>query len=1436
LNVLRVLCASAALFLAAPTLHAQEVDDAHIRREIDRDPARAVDELNGLIKSASESTRPKLLLLRAQALAKLGEKKFALEDAKAILEGPGAEELETETATLVRSLEGLEVELHAPRGLLVPGPTSVAIVGSGRGALPVEWAVYRIDERKLREALSARPDLEALLARPPALALSRVDAGHARIEARGAFEQSVPVEATRAPGIYLVAANVGLVPVRATLRVARHALAARATASGLLAWTFDRATGEPRDGAALDLLGDRLERLGATDTAGLLEMRPASRGRLLAWSEGALATLSLDGVAFPASAAAPLDLLVTRPLLHPGETARALAVSPVVSSTHRVLLVDPAGQTLLEREVSLDANGAGSLEVVLPRVARSGVWKLATPGGDASFRVEPWPKTPAFSVEIPELAARGRGARFVAGDALLCHVRALGCAGAAASWTLRPRGSGAVIARGAGPLDEDGELKVAFRPLPPGDLVLEALVHDVAGRDGQESVLLHVDPSRLAIELGAEPPLAARTGETFDFHLAIVDLEGKRAHDVSLVASASVDGRKIAWLEARLDSNVATLHVPLDADGLVQVGVLARSPLGEARLERTIAVVREALPAGAALLVDRDEHRPGERARLFARMPRERGWALVTKERGGIRARAVERFERGMLAAEIPLEASDEPGVDLVVACVDSGVLVAQRRHVTISRASKLEAALEVRGPEPLELEVRASEAGAPVVAGLEVLASDARAFELLTGTASAHGFARPAPGAFFSQLVEVDERGVSVAQASRPRALGGRDAVGGGADDDPALLARARSLALAPDFLSVATTDSAAVVSVPIAGDLRVEAVVARDGRFARASRDALVEPGLAVFVDVPPRLVEGDEGEVEATVVNALDQPREVKVTWVPRGLILRGSPRLMEAKPAPGHELEADALWVAIPAHGRARLAFLVKAPAPGRAELEVAALAETLRAQATGTALVHGRSAAREATLSGVVLPGHDVKLELLPWLDDASRPEAVAAELVLQPGVAHAASDALRVVRSSDELDPETLAARLAPDVAALGSLSGIEIAAVDTDALLSLLELQRPDGSWPSSATASALEAVSAVSSAGLSGPSTETGFLLGPSIERGVRAAHRELAMSTLPEKPALLVALARARGVSKDELDAVFARRAELDALGRFTLGRALVLAGDPERARALIGGSPGTTTEAVAAELLLLSELGEDPARRLAIARGPLVEQRSGLVWSSPRETALAARSLLEVAVVSSLRPVRVTSDWLKDGRHAPVPRKLDGRLVQEVRSVTLGAAGGDFGLYAFTVRWTKLTQGLKPLDRGLTLKRSCSRFVQNEDGTTALEPVTVRGVPRGSELRVTLALETHAIDPIVVEEPLPAGVRFLGEVGSSGAVVEAREARLVIRFPGTGSLTRSFTYALRAERPGDWRALVAQGRLVGRTEIAGESEEWLLRVKD
>ncbi|MEZ0230592.1 MAG: hypothetical protein ACAI25_18365, partial [Planctomycetota bacterium] len=305
-------------------------------------------ELNALVRKNTEpEKKPLLLVLRAEALALLGEKADALEDARSALAIVRDEKLEDEASRLVQTLRGVAAELRAPRGSLLPGSTSVAILGSARGALAVEWALYRIDDQKLRALLARSPDratggstavLDALLRRPPPEILARADGGRFSIEAKGRFEHALEVPATRTPGLYLLVASVADVPVRATLEVARHGLAARLTASGALVWAFDRLTGEPREGAALDRLADHgADALGVTDRSGLATMERVE-GQLLAWSEGALARLSLapsssDGIARSTRAVAPLDLLVERPLVRPGESVRALAVSPVGSAT-----------------------------------------------------------------------------------------------------------------------------------------------------------------------------------------------------------------------------------------------------------------------------------------------------------------------------------------------------------------------------------------------------------------------------------------------------------------------------------------------------------------------------------------------------------------------------------------------------------------------------------------------------------------------------------------------------------------------------------------------------------------------------------------------------------------------------------------------------------------------------------------------------------------------------------------------------------------------------------------------------------------------------------------------------------------------------------------------------------------------------------------------
>ncbi|HZV02323.1 MAG TPA: hypothetical protein VFF73_36785, partial [Planctomycetota bacterium] len=425
-------------------------DEAHFRREIDRDPARAVDELNASVRAAKEEERPLLLLLRAVALARLGEKRDALEDARAVLAEPREERIEVEAASLVRGLRGISVEIVPPSSPRVAERATVALVGSARGALPCEWTVYRVDERRLRESLAVRPDLDELLRRPPARVLARIDSGRETLDAAGAFERKIAVEAAREPGIYHVAATVADVPLRTTLRIARHGVAVRVTAERALAFVFDLETGEPREGALVDVIGARYDPVGATDALGVRELG-LERGRVLAWADGSFAPLSLEDVAPPTSAAPPVDLVLARPLAHPGETVHAVALARP-GTAHRVTLRDARGLPLGARDVVVDEEGTAALEFAIPRIARCGDWWLDAPGGHVRFRVESAPALPPFTVEVPDVPTE-----VVSGETFVAHVRAATAGNV--SWVVRPRGRTEVLLSGSGALDEDGELK-----------------------------------------------------------------------------------------------------------------------------------------------------------------------------------------------------------------------------------------------------------------------------------------------------------------------------------------------------------------------------------------------------------------------------------------------------------------------------------------------------------------------------------------------------------------------------------------------------------------------------------------------------------------------------------------------------------------------------------------------------------------------------------------------------------------------------------------------------------------------------------------------------------------------------------------------------------------------------------------------------------------
>jgi hypothetical protein len=1465
---------------AALAQDAPAVDEAHLRREVELDPAHALDELNAALKKAPDDrTRARVRLIRAIALARIGEKGDALRDLTVVLSQLVDEPTELEASKLVRELRGFDARLEGPRETVLPGEASVALVGSATGSLTVEWSLYRVVADRLRAELRAAPQkgLETHLRRPRPPLLERLDAWRETLDASGAFARRRALPRAREPGIYFLTASVEGAPVHATLSVARHGVLARLTARDSVAFVLDHETGRPVEGAVLERLGpDGLVPVGTTDARGACALDASALGELLAWSEGGLARLPL-GVGpeeRPGAPKEPLDLFLETPLVRPGETVRAVAVSIVGSRSTTVALRDPLGRELLEESIALDASGLGTVELPVPRTALAGRWTLASRGGSASFRVER-SSGRAFEASFPDVPEL-----VFAGAPLVAHVRAraaeLPLAGAHATWRIRGRASSgsSVVASGEGTLDAEGELKVAHlfpADAPAADLVLEAEVSDAHGRVEGVATPLRLVAARLAVELEErdELPLAVEKGARVLWHVRVVDEMGKPARDVAvLVSSVTTRGGAVQQRFARekpteRDGRVE-VEVPFLELGTAMVAFSARDAAGRTASIEQRVLVGDATFAGETgrglrLHVDRAHHRAGETATVFVELPSPTGWAILTKERGRVLWSAVERFEGSALRARVPLDGGDAPSCEISVATVSSGTVARAHAFVEVDRLEPsftLETVLEravLRPGEIPPLEVRAleGEKRRATEAELVLTVADARPFELLRETAESGRRALPAPGAWSAasgspELLLETDRDETPETLRPPEILA----------DDPALVREASQLELAPRaegfFLGTGPEGVAPAGSLSIALDLpgtfRLGVVGASRGRAALASSTVRVEPELALELDVPPRVVEGDSGRIAATIARATDERDEgdIHVRFSPELLAIDSAPRIEGATIATGHDPEPGAVWLALKSPGRARLTWTARFPRAGDASLRVEARTEQAAVERRSSSSVLARGAPRRATVAGIVPAPPGGAAPKLP-VTDAVRPDALRAELVIAPSAGAAARDAVAALGSLVEPEPEAIAARFVPALAAPSSASETcpEVAvspAVVRASALELLELQRPDGAWPGSATAVALDALSIANAA-------SSAVIVWPAIERGAAALERELPSLAPREAAYALLALAGTGPLPRrwlDELDA----RSDAIATGHgagfgeaaLTLGRALVASNDFERARriALAVGrespSPPDDLAILGAQLELLSELDLEPGRRDALAR-ELLARREGVLWPTVRESALATRALLAYAGRDATTPpreliVRVGKRELRRSKTGPpelpsLRLSLDGRALAAIgrgSDLVIEQSGGSGATYSLELAWTKLTSGLLPLDHGIAVKRRL--------GADETAPV----LDLGSELAVEVKIETHSPFPLVLEEPLPAGATVVAWTAPEGTRVSPEPGRLVVVFPGENRFSRTFSYTLRGDRPGEWRALPSHAYVREHPSGEGESDEWRLRVRE
>ncbi len=494
------------------------------------------------------------------------------------------------------------------------------------------------------------------------------------------------------------------------------------------------------------------------------------------------------------------------------------------------------------------------------------------------------------------------------------------------------------------------------------DLVVEASVTDAAG-DVVTGRALHTwSPNRALVGLFSDAWVVTPQ-QGFPLKLQVSDLNGKpRAGEAVVlqlvrrkwvgVASDHSDERRYqgGWEDEvvatqQAVSTAAPLAVlfPLTAGGEYRVD----ASLAGATPVASVAVWAYGGDAYGAwdnharmkLRTDRDDYRPGQRARIYAEIPYEKSWGLITLEREGVLEARVSEFSGSGTPIEVDLDERRLPNVFASVAVVPSGLSTASpaagpplRIGYTELRVSAEERRLRVqvkpvtpraRPGEQVELAVDVTDqAGKPVRAEVTLWVADEGVLKLT-------GYATPDP---FLPAYERHSHFVRTSASLLRWVNGSSDAwdeYGGDSAPGP------NGAALRSRFLSTAffskgiVTDrfGRARVTVGLPDNLtrwRVMAVAADSGeRFGSGEASVEASQPLQIEPVLPRFLTRGDEFEASVLVHNRSGAAGVANVRFGVNGATLLG--------PATAQ--------LSLAAGARAQLGFRVRADEIGTAKFKV-----------------------------------------------------------------------------------------------------------------------------------------------------------------------------------------------------------------------------------------------------------------------------------------------------------------------------------------------------------------------------------------------------------------------------------------------------------------------------------------------------------------
>lgn len=898
------------------------------------------------------------------------------------------------------------------------------------------------------------------------------------------------------------------------------------------------------------------------------------------------------------------------------------------------------------------------------------------------------------------------------------------------------------------------------------------------------------------------------------------------------------------------------------------------------------------------LSADKDAYGPGETAVLEGRTDQIGTWLLVTVEGEKLFSSRVVRVQANKFSLQVPLTAEMEPNVEVRAAFIRHGELTSANTDLRLppeERRLKVIVTPSQERYQPAEtasytLTTRDNHGrSVPAEVGLGVV--DASVYEIRSdSTADPFDFfwgdretrvetdfslANLYPGGAYQRWSEAAMAPPSPAEA---KANGG----GGGRDGEAP---RVRKFFTDTAYWGpsvVTDANGTAEVKLTVPDNLTTWRATARgmtrETQVGVERKDVVVTLPLLVRFSLPRFYVQGDEATAAATVHNYTGTKRTVKVTLAAEGVNL----------------LEPAEKTITLDNDGIQRLTWKVKVTGKDQARFLVSADGGPGGKDATETTLpVRPDGLAQLIAASGMTADKDAAKLTL----PTGAIPGSGLVEVSLAPSLAGPIFETLEYLTNYPYGCAEQTMSSFLPDVVVANTLQKLGAQRprpkmLDRYAnfgLQKLIRYQHNDGGWHWWEFDDSDPYISAYVCYGLR-LALDAGYVAarGPLV-RGVSYLRTALAEESFRDARAyLLWSMANVNLWSNAEevktavtaAQELFGQRTKLTLFNRASLAlalntlasargvdpavapvlkqNALTLAGELEAAAKPLGtacfwGADGTyryswldnNVEVTAQVLQALLALKPDSARVQPAIRW-LMSQRQGKQWTSTKDSAAAVLVLTRyLERAQELQPdfkARVYSGdklikevaFTAAGVFAdPVKVAIPATDLQTGDNAIRVEKTGAGNLY-WNARLMYLTRSEDVVPSEGPIRMLRTYRVPAEDPTTAGEQRPGNVI----HVEVTL-LGKENLRYVLLQEPIPAGCEILdsGEDRLPEIGCDRREVwdnRLVMYFDYLPRGEKTFTYALRAEAPGQYRILPTQAELMYFPEVRGNDKPVRLKI--